>query len=113
MRVRLIKADVELRFLENTLQRAKALAEQRISAQKELIAKQAEYRKAKNELADAKRQFQILGIDEKTLEKVLRDSGETSILSLLDTDELDSRDEVTSVSTGKIRGAQPESNRIG
>ena len=27
---------------------------------------------------------------------MLRDSGETSILSLLDTDELDSRDEVTS-----------------
>lgn len=96
MRVRLIKADVELRFLENTLQRAKALAEQRISAQKELIAKQAEYRKAKSELADAKRQFQILGIDEQTLEKVLHDTGATPILSLLDTDELDSRGEVTS-----------------
>ena len=96
MRVRLIKADVELRFLENTLQRAKALAEQRISAQKELIAKQAEYRKAKNELADAKRQFHILGIDEQTLEKVLHDTGATPILSLLDTDELDSRGEVTS-----------------
>ena len=96
MRVRLVKADVELHLLENTLNRIKTLAEKRISAQKELIAKQAEYRKAKNELADAKRQFQILGIDEQTLEKVLRDSGETSILSLLDTDELDSRDEVTS-----------------
>ena len=90
MRVRLVKADVELQLLENTLNRIKTLAEKRISAQKELIAKQAEYRKAKNELADAKRQFHILGIDEQTLEKVLRDSGETSILSLLDTDELDS-----------------------
>lgn len=96
MRVRLVKADVELRFLENTLNRIKTLAEKRISAQKELIAKQAEYRKAKNELADAKRQFHILGIDEQTLEKVLRDSGETPILSLLDIDELDSREEVTS-----------------
>ena len=96
MRVRLVKADVELQLLENTLNRIKTLAEKRISAQKELIAKQAEYRKAKNELADAKRQFHILGIDEQTLEKVLRDSGATPILSLLDTDELDSRGEVTS-----------------
>jgi multidrug efflux pump subunit AcrA (membrane-fusion protein) len=96
MRVRLVKADVELQLLENTLNRIKTLAEKRISAQKDLIAKQAEYRKAKNELADAKRQFQILGIDAQMLEKILRDSGETPILSLLDTDELDSRGEVTS-----------------
>lgn len=90
MRFRLVKADVELQLLKNTLNRIKTLTEKRISAQKELIAKQAEYRKAKNELADAKRQFQILGIDEQTLEKVLRASEETSILSLLDTDNLDS-----------------------
>ena len=96
MRVRLVKADVELQLLENTLNRIKTLAEKRISAQKELIAKQAEYRKGKNELADAKRQFQILDIDAQMLEKILRDSGETPILSLLDTDELDSRGEVTS-----------------
>ena len=96
MRVRFVKADVELQLLENTLNRIKTLAEKRISAQKELIAKQAEYRKAKNELADAKRQFQILGIDEQTLEKVLHDTGATPILSLLDTGQLDSRDKVTS-----------------
>ena len=90
MRFRLVKADVELQLLDSTLKRIKTLAEKRISAQKELIAKQAEYKKAKNELADAKRQFQILGIDEQTLEKVLRDSGETSILSLLDIDRQDS-----------------------
>jgi multidrug efflux pump subunit AcrA (membrane-fusion protein) len=90
MRFRLIKADVERQLLETTLTRIKTLTEKRISAQKELIAKQAEYKKAKNELADAKRQFQILGIDEQTLEKVLRDSGETSILSLLDIDRQDS-----------------------
>ena len=96
MRVRFVKADVELQLLENTLNRVKTLAEKRISAQKELIAKQAEYRKAKNELADAKRQFQILGIDQRTLEKVLDDTGATPILSLLDTGELDNRGEVTS-----------------
>ncbi|MYA72554.1 efflux RND transporter periplasmic adaptor subunit [Candidatus Poribacteria bacterium] len=96
MRFRLVKADVELQLLDNTLKRIKTLAEKRISAQKELIAKQAEYKQAKNELADAKRQFQIFGISEQTLEKILRDSGETPILSLLDTDRLDSRDEVTS-----------------
>ena len=96
MRVRLVKADVELELLENTLNRIKTLAEKRISAQKELIAKQAEYRKAKNALVAAKRQFQILGIGEETLEKVLRDSEETPILSLLDIDELDSGSEVSS-----------------
>ena len=89
MRFRLIRADVELRFLENTLQRTKALTEQRISAQKELVAKQAEYEKSKNELADAKRQFHILGISEQKLEQILRDNGETPILSLLNTDNLD------------------------
>ena len=97
MRVRLVKADVELELLENTLNRIKTLAEKRISAQKELIAKQAEYRKAKNALVDAKRQFQILGIGEETLEKVLRDSEETPILSLLDIDELDNGSEAPSL----------------
>ncbi len=85
-RFRLVKADVELRLLETTLNRIETLAEKRISAQKEFIAQQAEYRKGKNELADAKRQFQILGISEQALEKILRDGGETPILSLLDTD---------------------------
>ena len=84
MRFRLIKAHVELQLLENTLTRIKTLAEKRISAQKELIAKQAEHKKAKNELADVKRQFQILGIGEEILGKILHDSGETPILSLLD-----------------------------
>ena len=86
MRFRLIKAHVELQLLENTLTRIKTLAEKRISAQKELIAKQAEYKKAKNELADVKRQFQILGIGEETLRKILHDSGETPILALLDSE---------------------------
>ena len=90
MRFRLIKADVERQLLETTLTRIKTLTEKRISAQKELIAKQAEYKKAKNELADAKRQFQVLGISEQMLEKILRDSRETPLLSLLDTDKLDS-----------------------
>jgi len=90
MRFRLVKADVELQLLDSTLKRIKTLTEKRISAQKELIAKQAEYKKAKNELADAKRQFHILGISEQTLEKILHDNGETPILSLLDTDRLDS-----------------------
>ena len=90
MRFRLVKADVEHLLLDSTLKRIKTLTEKRISAQKELIAKQAAYKKAKNELAAAKRQFQILGISEQTLEKVLRDNGETPIRSLLDTDKLDS-----------------------
>lgn len=84
MRFRLIKAHVELQLLENTLTRIRTLAEKRISAQKELIAKQAAHKKAKNELADVNRQFQILGIGEKMLGKILHDSGETPILSLLD-----------------------------
>ena len=96
MRFRLVKADVERQLIETTLNRIKTLAEKRISAQKELIAKQAEYRKATNEFGDAKRQFHILGISEQTLEKILRDNGETPILALLDTDALDSKGEGTS-----------------
>ena len=88
MRFRLVKADVEHLLLDSTLKRIKTLTEKRISAQKELIAKQAEYKKVQNEFADAKRQFQILGISEQTLEKILRDNGETPILSLLGTDRL-------------------------
>lgn len=90
MRFRLVKADVELRLLEATLKRTETLAEKRISAQKDLVAQQAEFRKGKSELADAKRQFQILGVSGQTLEKVLLDGGETPILSLLGIDTLDS-----------------------
>ena len=96
MRFRLIKADVERELLETTLTRIKTLTEKRISAQKELIAKQTEYKRAKNEFVGAKRQFQVLGTSEQTLEKILRDNGETSVLSLLDINRQDSRDEVTS-----------------
>jgi len=96
MRFRLVKADVEFQLLDRTLKRIKILAEKRISAQKELIAKQAAYKKAKNELSAAKQQFQILGISEQTLETILRDNGETPILSLLYTDRVDSRGEGTS-----------------
>ena len=89
MRFRLVKADVELQLIETTLKRTEILAEKRISAQKELIAQQSAHRKGQNELADAKRQFQILNVSEQTLEQILHDSGETAILSLLDADELD------------------------
>ena len=84
MRFRLVKADVERTLLETTLERIESLAEKQISAQKDLIAQRAEYRKGKSELADVKRQFQILGINEQMLEKILRDGGETPILSLLE-----------------------------
>ena len=90
MRFRLVKADVERQLLKNTLRRTEALAEKRISAQKELMTQQAAYRKGQSELADVKRQFQIFGISEQTLEKILHDGGETAILSLLHTDTLDS-----------------------
>ena len=86
MRFRLVKADVERTLLETTLKRIETLAENQISAQKELIAQQAEYKKGKSEFADAQRQFQILGINEQVLEKILQDGGETPILSLLDID---------------------------
>ena len=89
MRFRLVKANVELRLIETTLKRTEALAEQRISAQKELIAQQAAYRKSQNERADVKRQFQILNVSEQALKKILHDSGETAILTLLNADALD------------------------
>ncbi len=89
MRFRLIKADIELRLLEATLKRTEALAEKRISAHKELITQQTEHSKGQSELIDAKRRFQILGISEQTVEKILQDGGETPILSLLGAEELD------------------------
>ncbi len=89
MRFRLVKADVERTLLEATLKRIETLAGKQISAQKDLIAQQAEYKKGKSELADVKRQFQILGISEPMLEKILRGGGETPIHSLLDVDGLD------------------------
>lgn len=96
MRFRLVKADIELRLLEATLKRTETLVEKRISAQKEVIAQQAEYRKGKSELADAKRQFQILGVSEQTLENILLNDGETPVLSLLGIDTLDSDSAVES-----------------
>ena len=90
MRFRLAKADIELQLLEATLKRTETLAEKHISAQKEVIAQQAEHRKGKSELADAKRQFQILGVSEQTLNKILLDGGETPVLALLGIDTLDS-----------------------
>ena len=89
MRFRLVKADIELQLIETTLKRTEVLAEKRISAQKELIAQQAEYRKGHSELADAKRQFQILDVSKQTLDKILHDSGETAILSLMTGNELE------------------------
>ena len=89
MRFRLVKADVERMLSETTLKRTEILAERQISARKELVAQQAKHKKANNEFADVKRQFQILGINDKMLEKILRDGGETPILSLLDIDSLD------------------------
>ena len=89
MRFRLVKADVELQLIETTLKRTEVLAEKRISAQKELIAQQAEYRKGHSELAEAKRQFQILDVSKQTLDKILHDSGETAILSLMTGNELE------------------------
>ena len=86
MRVDLVKSDVERKFLENTLRRIETLTEKRISAQKELIAQKAEYTKAINAFAGAKRQFQLLGVNNQMLEKILSDDGTTPILTLLNAD---------------------------
>lgn len=83
MRVELVKADVERRLLENTLRRIESLTEKRISAQKELIAKQAEYSKAIHAFAGAKRQFELLDVNKQTLAKILSNDGTTPILVLL------------------------------
>ena len=84
MRVDFVKVDVERKLLENTLKRIESLTEMRISAQKELIAKKAEYSKAIHTFAGVKRQFQLLGVSEQTVEKILSDDGTTPILTLLD-----------------------------
>ena len=85
MRVDLVKADVESKLIANTLKRIEMLTEKRISAQKELIAQKAEYMKATNALAGAKRQFQLLDVSKKTFQKILDDDGTTPILMLLNT----------------------------
>ena len=86
MRVELVKSDVERRLLENTLERIKSLTDMRISAQKELITKQAEYTKATNAFAGTKRQFHLLGVSEQKVEKILSDDGSTPILTLLNSE---------------------------
>ncbi len=96
MRVDLVKTDVERKLLENTLARIEMLTEKRISAHKELIAQKAAYTKATNAFAGAKRQFQILGINEETLKKILSDDGTTLILVLLNAD---SKSQSTSTQT--------------
>ena len=88
MRFDLIKADVERRLLENTLRRIESLTEKRISAKKDLIAQQAEYSKATNSFNNALRQFQLLGITDKTLQKILEDDGKTHILKLIQIDSI-------------------------
>ena len=88
MRFRLVKAGIEHELLKAALKRTEALAEKRISAEKELAAQRAAYKKGQNEWVAAKRQFQILGISEQTLEKILHEDGKTPILSLLGADTL-------------------------
>lgn len=86
MRVVFVKADIESNLLANTVARIESLTEINVSTQKELVAQQAEYSKATNALVGAKRQFQLLGVNNKTLEKILIDDGTTPILTLLNTD---------------------------
>ncbi len=86
MRVDLVKADVERRLLADTLARIEALTEKRISAQKELISQRAAHTKATNAFTGTKRQFQLLGVSEKTLQTILEDEGKTPILTLLNMD---------------------------
>lgn len=86
MAISLVQADVELRLMETRLERIKTLAEKQISAKKELIERQAEYTKGQSTLAGAKRQFRLLGVNERSIEMIISDGGKTSILSLLGTD---------------------------
>lgn len=99
LRVDLVKADVEQRLLADTLARIEALTEKRISAQKELISQRAEYTKATNTFRGTKRQFQLLGVSEKTIQKILEDEGATPILALLNVDRKTKR---ASVQKGNI-----------
>lgn len=83
MRVELISSYVERNLLQDTLTRIRSLTDLRVSAQKELITKQAEYTKATNVFSGTKRQFLLLGVSEQTVEKILNDDGSTPILTLL------------------------------
>lgn len=83
MRVELVSSYVERNLLQDTLTRIRSLTDLRVSAQKELITKQAEYTKATNVFSGKKRQFHLLGVSEKVVEKILSDDGSTPILTLL------------------------------
>ncbi|MCY4401838.1 MAG: efflux RND transporter periplasmic adaptor subunit [Candidatus Poribacteria bacterium] len=88
MRFDLIKADVDRKLLENMVRRTESLTEKRISAQKELISQKAAYRKAINTYNHGKREFQILGVNNQTLQEMLDDDGKTDILNLLEKDSM-------------------------
>lgn len=88
MRFDLIRAAVERDLLENTLRRIESLTEKRISAQKELVANKAAYRKAIISFNHAKRQFQILGVSSQALQNILDDDGQTFALNLLEKDSM-------------------------
>ncbi len=86
MRIDYVKADVEMNLLANTLERIESLAAKRIPAHKELIAKKAEFSKAKKVVSGIKRQFQLLDVSNQTLDRILQDDGSTPILTLLNFD---------------------------
>lgn len=86
MRIDFVMAKVELDLLANTLERIENLTEKRISAHKELIAKKAEFSKAKKVVSGIKRQFQLLDVSNQTLDRMLQDDGSTPIITLLNSD---------------------------
>ncbi|MCG9128937.1 efflux RND transporter periplasmic adaptor subunit [Candidatus Poribacteria bacterium] len=88
LRIDYVQADIEMNLLGNSLERIISLAEKRISAHKELIAKKAEFSKAKKVVSGIKRQFQLLGVSNQTLIKILQDDGSTPILTLLQSDKI-------------------------
>ena len=86
LRIDYVTADVEMNLLANSLERIESLVEKSISAHKELIAKKAEFSKAEKVVSGIKRQFQLLGVSNQTLRRILQDDGSTPILTLLNSD---------------------------
>jgi RND family efflux transporter MFP subunit len=78
----LLQADAEAKVAEAALQRVKALSEKEIAAKKELIEKEAEYKKAKSSLQALHRKLKSMGINSEQVEKLLQSGGEKSIVEV-------------------------------
>lgn len=82
LQAELLHADAEVKVAEAALQRVKALSDKEIAAKKELIEKEAEYKKAKSSLQALYRRLKSVGLNSGQIEEILQNGGEKSIVEV-------------------------------